>query len=312
MTPPAAGWYSDPADEQRMRYWNGSAWTDHVSPPDPVPPDPVPLGQPGADEAPGRSDGVLAVPPPPAGSSAPPVADAHEGTWGPQPAPPFSGAARSSVPAGQRPWLAQTPGGAAQSPGAGIGPDGQILSGFGRRLAGFLVDWTLVSAAASVLSVVVVAATVGFDSVIDQSAWSDLLAKTEADPGYQPTEEEALALFGPGALAAFLWTVGIWVAISFLNGVALLAGSGQTLGDRATANRKVRAGRRVPGFPAALLRWLLPMTLLISAPFLCLVTLLAWGLDHLWPLWDPMRRTWQDLAAGTVVERSDLIGPPQP
>lgn len=25
---PPAGWYVDPADEQRVRYWNGSAWTE--------------------------------------------------------------------------------------------------------------------------------------------------------------------------------------------------------------------------------------------------------------------------------------------
>lgn len=308
-----------------MRYWSGSTWTDHVSPPEeePMPPSVADDAREAPPSGAAVGDGT-ALNPDPSPEPTPDTGTLGAATAGhPTPVPPPS---QSTVPwqaAGtpfaaepavhpQQPWQAAPVATPVQRPGERLGPDGQILSTFGRRMAGFLLDWALVTGAAVVLSAVVVSATVGFDSVIDQSAWSDLLAKTESDPGYQPTEEEALALFGPGAMAAFLWTVGIWVAVSFLNGVALLSGSGQTLGDRVTANRKVRAGRRVPGFPAALLRWLLPMTLLIAAPFLCLVTLLAWGLDHLWPLWDPMRRTWQDMAAGTVVERSDLIGPPQP
>ncbi|KIP51488.1 DUF2510 domain-containing protein [Leucobacter komagatae] len=29
---PEAGWYLDPADETLQRYWDGSAWTEHVEP----------------------------------------------------------------------------------------------------------------------------------------------------------------------------------------------------------------------------------------------------------------------------------------
>ena len=32
-----AGWYLDPSDETLQRYWDGSAWTEHV---EPVTPDP--------------------------------------------------------------------------------------------------------------------------------------------------------------------------------------------------------------------------------------------------------------------------------
>jgi hypothetical protein len=28
---PPAGWYSDPGDPGRMRWWGGQAWTDHVA-----------------------------------------------------------------------------------------------------------------------------------------------------------------------------------------------------------------------------------------------------------------------------------------
>lgn len=29
---PADGWYPDPSDDDRYRYWDGSAWTDHTAP----------------------------------------------------------------------------------------------------------------------------------------------------------------------------------------------------------------------------------------------------------------------------------------
>jgi hypothetical protein len=28
---PVAGWYPDPADESKIRYWDGEKWTDHVA-----------------------------------------------------------------------------------------------------------------------------------------------------------------------------------------------------------------------------------------------------------------------------------------
>jgi hypothetical protein len=37
---PPAGWYDDPATPQQLRYWSGSAWTDHTQPNVPVPPQP--------------------------------------------------------------------------------------------------------------------------------------------------------------------------------------------------------------------------------------------------------------------------------
>jgi uncharacterized RDD family membrane protein YckC len=285
-----AGWYPDPERPDRMRYWSGSEWTDQVSPPElpeepEVPDTPQQLVEPQPE---------VPLPPPPAEPEVPPPPfSATEQQWG-QPGP-TNPAAGSAVPV---------------AAGEKLGPDGQVLADFSRRAGGWLLDWLIVTAVAGFLALIVVAATVGFDGIVDRQAWSELLAKVEADPGYQPSNQEVEALVGPGLGAAVLWTVGLWLLCSFFNGVLVLSSSGQTVGDRMVRIRKVRRGRRVPGLGSALLRWLIPIVLLLLAPFTCLLSLLLWGACHLWPVWDSLRRTWQDAAAGTVVERADLIGPP--
>jgi hypothetical protein len=40
---PSPAWYPDPKNEQNWRYWDGSAWSDHLAPRSlPVPPSPAP------------------------------------------------------------------------------------------------------------------------------------------------------------------------------------------------------------------------------------------------------------------------------
>lgn len=41
---PQAGWYDDPEDGSRLRYWNGTAWTDERRPREVPPPPPGPSG----------------------------------------------------------------------------------------------------------------------------------------------------------------------------------------------------------------------------------------------------------------------------
>ncbi|MEM9466562.1 MAG: DUF2510 domain-containing protein [Actinomycetota bacterium] len=62
-TGPAAGWYADPRGGERRRYWDGSAWTEHLEPePEPTPP-------PAAVPPPAAEPVAPASPPPPAPSA---------------------------------------------------------------------------------------------------------------------------------------------------------------------------------------------------------------------------------------------------
>ena len=292
---PSAGWYPDPAGGDRMRYWNGRSWTTHVSPPEPepevelpsaaTPVEQVPAVPPVVTPPPGSTGLSPAVPTDPVAPSAPP--------WATLP-PPAAATPARPLPSGQR-----------------LGPDGQLLAGWWRRFAGYLIDGLLVTFVAVFLLLVVATVTGGFGSLVDSATWNELLAKSEANPGYQPTEAEVRRLIGPGLLPFIGWLSVLSLALSFLNGVVLVAAGGQTIGDRVVGTRKVTAGRHVPGFGAAGLRWLIPAVLsgLQVVPLVGVLALAGWILDYLWPLWDPRSQALHDKAAHTYVERSALAGP---
>lgn len=288
MTNPPAGWYPDPGGVARYRYWTGAAWTSQLSPPpapEPAPEQP-PAEPPVQSEVPAQT-GIPAhpeVPAPLPSGTVPPVAFA----------PPVG------LPAPAR------PAGAVR-----LGPAGQVLSGWWRRLGGYVIDLVVISIVAAVILVVVAAVTGGFGTLIDTATWNDLLAKAEANPGYQPTEAELQRLLGPGLLPFVTWLWVVSLVLSFGNGVLLVAASGQTIGDRVMGIRKVTAARTVPGFGAATLRWLIPavLVLLQAAPLLGVLALATWILDYLWPLWDVRSQALHDKAARTYVERTALAGP---
>lgn len=286
---PAAGWYPDPGGSAKLRYWNGSAWTQHVSPPEPEPePEPAP---PAPEVAP---------------EGQPPVPQLGEGSAaGAQ--PPAVALSTIPPPIGTPLWQAPE----ADGPGQRLGPDGQVLSGWWRRLAGYLIDAVILWVVAAFAVGIVGAVTGGFGELVDAQTWSELVAKAEANPAYQPSEAELQALIGPGLAPFLTWITFVTLVLGFGNGVVLVAASGQTIGDRVVGTRKVTAGRQVPGFGAAFLRWLIPVTLgvLQVLPAIGFLALTAWILDYLWPLWDPRRQALHDKAARTYVERSSLAGP---
>jgi hypothetical protein len=61
MTQPAAGWYPDPSDPSRQRYFDGKAWTENYAPFAPPPQAPGQTGKPGMSRGKKIGLGVLAA-----------------------------------------------------------------------------------------------------------------------------------------------------------------------------------------------------------------------------------------------------------
>lgn len=296
---PPAGWYPDPADLANIRYWDGGQWTDRVQPKS-VPPPPgagdVPMSPPAPVGPP------VAVPPPTPQAPPAPVAGygypPAPGQQAPQLLDPYSGYT-----------LAPPPGPAV--PGK-IGPDGQLLSGWWRRVGGYLIDSIIVGipvAIAFLVAAAVIQANGGalfYEDRMQEINDAILAGDTTLDP---------FAVFdavAPGFWTAAIIAGAVYLIGSLLNGVYLVARSGQTLGDRAVSVRKVMAGRTVPTFGVALARWLIPNVLFQLIGYLVPLGFILTYADYLWPVWDRKGQTLHDKMVRTYVERSDMAGPPVP
>ena len=322
MTTPAAGWYSDPGGSGGQRYWNGTAWTDQVT---------AVVGREGPISGSAKSDWPPLSPPNPTGETESdqsssgggagegPIASAEvpstPSQQGPQ-APLGYGLPSGS---GEIPWGTKPAPEVAQPVQSNsrmrFGPDGQALAGWWRRLIGYLIDGIVIGIAAGLIVGMFGAITGTFGDAINAPALEQLLDKMEqgaaAQQPYQPTPEELSDVLGPGfwTLVVIGWLVS--VILSILNGVVLVARSGQTIGDRLVQTRKVVAGRRPPNIGMAFLRWLIPAALILASniPFIGVVGYAAWMVDYLRPIWSVQRQTWHDKATRTYVERADLAGP---
>jgi len=116
MTTPQPGWYTDPGDPTRQRWWDGERWTDHTTEPAAQPPPGPALPPPPSASA--------AAPPPPPYSSAPPLVPVQvlPPPYSPALPPPPSPAPPVPVPPpGQRPTgIADTAPGRAVGAAAGL------------------------------------------------------------------------------------------------------------------------------------------------------------------------------------------------
>ena len=303
MTEPAAGWYPDPGGSTKLRYWNGRAWTQHVSPPD-VPPEPA--GLPDPDIPASTPSAPASTASAPASTASAPASTPSAPVTLPADAPPLAPPIVAPPP-----WQ---PGQPATPAVERLGPDGQVLSGWWRRFFGYLIDSLIISVIAAIVVWIIASLTGGFGDVINTELWNEWLTRIEQNPNYQPSQAELQQIIGPGFLAFVGWFSLVTIALGLLNGVLLVAISGQTVADRLVGTRKVLAGRRVPGFGPALLRWLIPgvLNMLQVLPLIGFLALFGWILDYLWPLWDPQRQALHDKAAKTYVERSALAGPVNP
>lgn len=273
MTQIPAGWYPDPdpeAPEPRgTRYWDGQNWTEHVQPaPGQAPSAPAasyPTGQP-AVGGPGETAAEAAGQP----TGYPAQAPAYT------PMAPYAGAV---------------------GPGGPTTPDGQVISGWGRRAGALVIDWIVVT---------VVAGLLGF-SWLSQigSAYMDFLdeALQASEPGAVPNQAELMQeIVGPVFALSLLM-----VAVSFVYNVGLWKWRAATLGQMAFGI-KVRLRER-PGplsWGTVLLRWVGKQgyKLFALVPVIGLLGSLYALVNYLWPLWDDKNQALHDKLAKTNVVRS--------
>src|SRR5699024_10593403 len=132
-TPERAGWYDDPEDESRLRYFDGIIWTDNTVSRGPgvrqqAQPEVAHGQQPGSGPSP--TTDVYGRPVPQQG---------QQQGW-PSPAP------------GQAPAPGQPPRGQEQAPGVVGTADGAVLADFGQRVGAFLIDTVILGAIALIAS----------------------------------------------------------------------------------------------------------------------------------------------------------------
>lgn len=95
----------------------------------------------------------------------------------------------------------------------------------------------------------------------------------------------------PGSATAWVELVLLWAVAGLYAGLSWRRG-GQTMGMRAWRLRVVDANGSSPAARTVALRYAVAT-----------LSLLALGVGFAWALFEPQRRTWHDLAAGTVVVR---------
>lgn len=223
-----------------------------------------------------RTDWPPSPPPGPPASPAPPVSPPPSYPPPPPPPPP------PSYGPGPTGGYAPPPGGYGQAPGypppppqygGGGGPVDYGYASFGQRAGAYIIDFVIIVAICGVGGVIAGATTPAatFDN---------------PDPG--PS--------GVGGLVLFLAFIAALAYPVFFEGRP----DGQTIGKKAVGIRVVRRANGGPlGFGLALGRTL--------GRF---VEGFAFGLGLLWAAWDPMRQTFHDKMAGTLVVRASVYPPP--
>ena len=296
---PASGWYPDPADPARQRFWDGAHWTAEtrsVSPtsrPTPATVDPYAAAAPATSvRLPGDPYAAAAAMrvPPPAGPAPVPAYPAH--------ANPYLNAAAAAPSDGTR-----------LAPGVARTVDGVPLAGWWWRVLATVIDMALLSFVAGSALIY----TVFGDAVDLLIAWfNDAIRVAKANStALPPLPPELVPLEGKYTLAL--------AAVTFVYCVAFLVWRGATPGQMLCGLRVVPfgQGRHQGGLSWVTAAIRVAVYLLLTTVALGIVTLAAPDasaslgglflilmlLTWLWPLWQPGRRGLQDLAARTQVVR---------
>ena len=261
------GWYADPVDPARERYWDGWQWSRNTRPREGQPPPyAAPAGQP-------TPSGVYPGPAPGGYPSQTPGAYGQPG-YPPRypPAPAYRG------PAGPMAFTA----------------DGVPLSGWWWRVLAAIIDYLLLSTV-----VAVVGAPLWLPVYDAFMAYFEAIVAAQ-QTGVSPPVMDPNQLF---PIRAQMLVTALSVGLGMIYYVLFLHWRGATLGKMACGLRVVPVDRGLHrgglSWSAAVIRaaiWVLPGISSLLAVFTVV--------NALFPLWQPKRQALHDLAAKTQVIRS--------
>lgn len=288
-TPPAvpAGWYPDPSDPTRERYWEGLQWTQHTR----------------APEAPAAWNGQ------PYGQQAYGQQPYGQQPYGQQPYGQQQYGRPGGYPYGQQPGATQPY--AWGYPAQPTGPtteDGVPLAGWWPRLIAFLIDSVLLGLVTSVVTAPLLAPystalTQWVDDIMRESVQGTLSGDVASILASMPQPIGVMG-FWP-ALLGVLAPMAVW----FLYYLLLTRFRGATLGKMMLGLRVVPTGQGRSterlGWGSAALRalvWVLPSLSSLGTAFSFLSVFRY--LDGLWAAWDRKRQTLHDKVARTQVIRT--------
>ncbi len=268
-TPERAGWYDDPEDSTRLRYFDGIVWTDNtvgrgprVPPTSSTPPAASEPTDPAARDAGGARPPFA---PPPTG---PPATDVYGRPTQPQTHP--------------------------QTAAPGTTDDGVPLAGYGQRAVAFLID-------SAILTIITLLAAGWAFWRFMEDYWGYVrdLATTNPATAEVPSVQEVSGMLD---YEYFFVAIAIMLVIQAVYGIGFLVARGATPGKMMLGISVRRVDRPGPiGVGTAFMRMLLPLGMRVLWSFTCLVELVLRVIDLVWPLRNPRRQALHDRIAGTQV-----------
>ncbi|MCU0505883.1 MAG: RDD family protein [Chloroflexi bacterium] len=213
---------------------------------------------------------VAAAPAAPPPAPPPPPAAAPPSGWTPPPAAPVAGAG----------WAAY----AQTATGPGGPAPGWEYAGFWIRAVAYILDGIILGIVTTVLWLVVlaIAAAIGIGAA----------ASTGVAADGQLTGEEA-AIIGVGIAAAFIFLGIMTLVVTVLYFVLFWVKRGGTLGQTLLGMRIAREADGAPiGWGTAIVRYVM-----------MLISFWIFYLGVIWVAFEPRKRGWHDMVAGTVVVR---------
>lgn len=258
-----SGWYDDPNDPNLLHYWDGVSWSGRT----------MPKVKPDLDRS------SIGTPPPADPVQQPP--SQRQQPWAPQ--PPLQGQrAPYTPPVIQQETIKRRT------------PDGAVLSGWWKRVLGYVIDNLLVSAVAVAIT------WSSFDAWLTKyQAWFDD-AFDQASSGGSSTVAQAPNIPWQTFAAVLL--------LSAVYEIAMVAWRGQTLGHMAAGIRVRRStDDRAPDVASSAVRWVVKQAgnLAGALPALAFFGSLFTLVNYLFPLWDRRSQALHDKAAKTYIVRND-------